>query len=44
MSDLLLVDSFGKVLGAAPDPPTWLGDQPPAAEKAETSSEDGKSD
>src|SRR5512144_1479723 len=24
-SDLLLVDNFGKMLGAAPNPPAWLG-------------------
>jgi signal transduction histidine kinase len=30
-SDLLLVDNFGKVLGAEPNPPAWLGNKPPTA-------------
>jgi signal transduction histidine kinase len=30
-SDLVLVDAFGNLLGAAPAPPTWLGDVPPPA-------------
>lgn len=30
-SDLVLLDTFGRLLGAAPEPPTWLGDVPPAA-------------
>lgn len=30
-SDLVLLDSFGNVLDAAPKPPTWLGNVPPAA-------------
>jgi signal transduction histidine kinase len=30
-SDLVLLDTFGSPLGAAPAPPDWLGDVPPAA-------------
>lgn len=30
-SDLVLLDSFGRLLGAAPAPPAWLGNVPPAA-------------
>ena len=30
-SDLILVDAFGNLLGAAPAPPAWLGDVPPSA-------------